>query len=122
MFNLLKVVYHLNLIASGMPDPSRAAPHLPQTVDEAVRHLEARLTLRDKVNLARIGDAELPMVFLSLGEYIVTRFGLGSENRDLMQSCRLGSREDLTKEEASTYILMELRKRLKRRYGLRIVR
>jgi len=121
-FNLFKVIYHLNLITSSMSHPSRAAPDLPQTVDEAVRHLESRLKLRDKVNLARMGSEELPALFPSLGEYIMTRVGLGLENRELMQSCRLGSGEDLTKEEASFYILTQLWKWLKRQYGLKIVK
>ena len=119
---LLKAAFQLDLIQSSMPDPQREAPHLPATLDEAVKELISKLTLKDKTLIAKMTEDELTGLHPTLGAYIRERFGLWSGNKLLMQSCRLESGKEMSEDEGSTVIIHELWKRLTGTHKIRMVK
>ena len=119
---LLKAAFQLDLIQSSMPDPQREAPHWPATLDEAVKELISKLTLKDKTLIAKMSEDELTGLHPTLGAYIRERFGLWSGNKLLMQSCRLESGKEISEDEASAVIIHELWKRLTGTHKIRLVK
>lgn len=119
---LLKAAFQLDLIQSSMPDPQREAPHWPATLDEAVKELISKLTLKDKTLIAKMSEDDLTGLHPTLGAYIRERFGLWSGNKLLMQSCRIESGEEMSEDEASAIIIHKLWRRLKGTHKIRLVR
>jgi hypothetical protein len=119
---VLKTVISLDLIGAEMPDPSRRTPLLPDTVEEAVERLVAGLTLKDKAAVAQMEKADLEYLLPTLGEYIWEKYGLGSENKDLLHSCRIRSGEGFKEEDCPAVILEALLKRLKETHRLRVIK
>ena len=120
---VLKTVYSLGVIGNNLPDPSRSNPYLPGTVDDAVKRLLSELSLRDKSEIAKMEERELVFLRPTLGEYIKDKYGLWTENKELMQSCRLRAGEkQLDEHGCAAFILKELWKRLKQTHLLRPVK
>ena len=119
---LLKAAFQLDLIQRSMPDPQREAPHWPANLDEAVKELISKLTLKDKTLIAKMSEDELIGLHPTLGAYIRERFGLWSGNQLLMESCRGECGEEISEDEASTVIICELWRRLKGIHKIRLVR
>jgi Circularly permutated YpsA SLOG family/Domain of unknown function (DUF6794) len=119
---LLKAAFQLDLIQSSMPDPHYEAPHWPATVDEAVKELLSKLTLKDKTLIAKMGEDELTGLHPTLGAYIRERFGLWSGNKPLIESCLLESGEEISEDQASAVITRELWRRLKGTHKIRLVK
>ena len=104
------------------PPPDKMATSLPQTVEEAVHLLLSLLSLQEKTNLANMGKDELFNLDRSLGNYIREKFRLGSDNFQLMESCRSASGEENRDEEnTSIVIITGLWKKLQKTHALRIV-
>jgi hypothetical protein len=119
---LLTTVFHMELIETSMPDPNKATPFLPQTVDQAVDILIKEMTLYDKTSIARMKEYELAGIYPGLGGFIRTTFGLWSGNEALLQDCRTKlNKDDMPEDEASTVIVKELWKQLRKTHALRIV-
>ena len=119
---VLATAIQLDSIRSNMPDLERLHPHLPRTVDEAVDFLMSKLPLKDKTMLAKMVEDELTYLHTTLGQYVRNRFGLWSENKSLMQSCRLRSGRDLSEDECSAFIVRELWVKLQASHRLRAVK
>lgn len=119
---ILEIVFHLDLIESTMPDPHRAIPLNPRTIDEAVDALVVELPLRNKTAIANLKDEELIYLHTNLGGYIREIFGLWNERSELLLSCRSFMEVDyLSAEDASAIIITRLWRRLKETHTLRIV-
>jgi hypothetical protein len=119
---VLTTALHLDSIRTHMPDPERLHPHLPGTVDEAIKNLLSKLPLKDKTMIARMTEDELTYLHTTLGQHIRNRFGLSSQNRSLMQSCRLQSGQNLNEDECSEFIVKELWTKLRATHGIRAVK
>jgi hypothetical protein len=119
---LLKTAFQLDLIQNSMPDPQREAPHWPATVDEAVNELLSKLTLKDKMVIAKMTEDDLIGLHPTLGAYIRERFGLWSGNKWLIRSCLLESGEEMSEDQASAVIIHELWNRLTGTHKIRLVR
>jgi hypothetical protein len=119
---VLTTALHLDHIRTHMPDPERPHPHLPGTVDEALKHLISKLPLKDKAMIARMTEEELAYLHTSMGQYIRNRFGLWTQNLRLMQSCRLQSGRNLSEDECSAFIVKELWTKLRASHRLRAVK
>jgi hypothetical protein len=119
---LLKAVFQLDLIQGSMPDPQRVAPHLPATLNEAVKELLSKLPLKDKILIAKMTEDELTGLHPTLGVYVRERFGLWSGNKLLMESCRLHSDRNLDEDECSAFIVKELWTKLRASHRLRVVK
>jgi hypothetical protein len=95
----------------------------PQTVNESVERLCAKLTLKDKTLIANMAEVELSVLRNTLGEYIQKEFVLGSGNQDLMRSCYfLIKKKKISKGQAAEIIIRELWKRLRDSHKLRIIK
>lgn len=121
--HLLTIVFHTDLIKSTMPDPHKAAPFMPGTVEEAVFILISKMPLKDKTHIAKMEEYELSSIHQSLGRYIRNAFGLWTVNESLLQDCRskLG-KDDIHEDEASDLIIRELWNRLRETHLLRVVK
>jgi hypothetical protein len=122
VMKIIEIVFHLDLIESTMPDPSRVVPLNPRTIDEAVDALIHELPLRNKTAIANLKDEELIYLHSNLGGYIRDTFGLWNEKSELLMSCRSFMEVDyLNAEDASAIIITRLWRRLKETHTLRIV-
>ena len=119
---ILKVVFYMHTIETNMPEQGRIASTLPLTVDEAVDWLVSRMSLRDKMETAKLRANELSFLDASLGQYVRDRFGMGGENGSLMASCRIQSGlRDMDTNGASAFIVEKLWVRLRETHRLRLV-
>ena len=88
--------------------------NLPQTVEEAVNHLLADMSLNNEIHLATMKEDDLTDLHFSLGNYIRNISGLWTGNEALMESCRIVSRnQNLHVDDASMVIVTELWKKVK---------
>lgn len=90
-------------------------PHkLPQTVEEAVNHLLADISLNNEIYLSTMKEEDLADCHFSLCHYIRNELGLWAGNDALMESCRLISgNQTIHVDDASMVIVKELWKKLK---------
>jgi hypothetical protein len=72
---LLEAVYYLGLIENNMaetyrsPPPQQEAP--PESINEIVSRISADMTLKDRVIVANLGEAQLELLQPTLGRYIL---------------------------------------------------
>jgi len=105
------------------PPPEKIAVKYPQCVAEAVDKLISIMTMKEKVALSRMGEADILYPSINLIKYIYDRFGLKKGNGPLLQSCRfIGENNDMSREDAPSVIIRELWMKLRETHGLRIVR
>lgn len=95
---------------------------LPETVDEAVEALLAKMPTKDKSQMARM-DAFDPVDYhLSLGMFVRNNFGLWSDGSPLLEDCRkVAGDPELDVDSASMLILEKAWEKVKAEYGLRLV-
>jgi hypothetical protein len=128
--NIIESAYYLGMIKNNPPgayagnmqksDPTFFAP---ATAGEAVQRLISEMSLKAKTTIANMTAAELATLNDSLGRYIIDKFGLLSDNHDLLQSCRFLSAEPhLDEHGVSTFIIKELWQQLRSTHKLRIVK
>jgi hypothetical protein len=105
------------------PPPGRIVFRLPSTVDEAIRMLNSDLPLKDKTMIARMGENDLPRLFLASGAYIQDKFGLWSGNGVLLDSCRsvLGE-NNIQEDDASMVIIRELWEELRKSHAIKAIK
>lgn len=121
--SILTSVFHLHTIETQMPDPQKAIPDQPGSVEAALSHLLSRLTLKDKTSIANLSKEELPELEFSLGDFIRNKFGLWQGNRELIESCRsLSAKGDFKDENAAALIIEVLWKRLRQTHRMRAVK
>jgi hypothetical protein len=120
---ILSSVLHMNILSKQMPDPQRAVPLIPATVEEALKDLTARMKLLDLATIAKMDEEELGLLQATLGRYIWSRYGLWTGNKSLLESCRrmLGSQK-ATPDEASALIIRELWRSLQETHRLRVIK
>ena len=122
VMKIMITVFHMDLIKTTLPDPDKAAPFLPKTVDQAVQKIEGQLPLKEKSYLANLEKEELVDLLPSLGEYIRNRFGLWTGNKDLIESCRILSGEkEIDETRAILTVIEALWHHLKETHRLRVV-
>ena len=127
--SLLESVYFMSLAPRGGPDSGTSAAaadndeDLPNRVREVVERLLGDLPLKDQVTIANMSESELPTLTRTLGEHIVSRYGLVTGNPALIRSLRWTARRPLTDEkDAAAVIIRELWKRLRATHTLRCVK
>jgi hypothetical protein len=115
---ILEMAYKMQTAAQR-----RLAVDLPQTVDDAVKILISKLSLKDKTTIANMTEKDLATLQFTLGTYIGSEFGLWSGNRKLLYSCSVIAREEnLHPDYAPIIITEELWKRLRETHKLRVVK
>ena len=106
------------------PIYEKRTPPPPATVEAVVDLLYSDLTLRDKVIMAGLNEAELDSsVYLAMAKILRKEFGLCTGNTQLLQSCEsyLGRDYD-PYEDPAMVIVKELWKKVKSRNNLRLVK
>jgi hypothetical protein len=131
--NIIESTYYLGLIERGMPgagavnnpkpESSNRPVDVPLTVAQAVQRLMAQMPLKDRTMVANMLEDELPKLHLTLGAYIMNKFGLLAGNTELMESCRLEVGGKLQNEEdAAAVIVKALWQKLQQTHKLRVVK
>jgi len=130
--NILETAFYIDLIDSTMPahsgiDDRRHAKieneNLPQTVEQAVNKLLAKLSLKDKTMIANIPEENLMNLYHSLEEHLQNEFRLWLSSPELLESCRSAAGgEDLSELNASLVIIKALWDKLQTTNVLRIVK
>ena len=121
-FNILEAAFQLSTISSHM-DPAVIERYpLPKDVHEAVERLLSQLTLKDKSQIARMGQGDLMGLRRTLGRYIEDNFGLWEGNDALINSCgfMLG-KTSIKEEEAVVFIIWKLWEKLQTSHSLRVI-
>jgi hypothetical protein len=120
---LLKAVFYLGIMQDDRHEPYRNALSLPRTVNEAVDRLISELALKDRMHITRMQQDELISLQPLLGGYIGRKFGLGTGNWELYQSCQvLAGNADLEEEDAALLIIRALWNKLAQTHRLRLVK
>jgi len=95
----------------------------PKSVEEAVAALIENLSIKEKSQIAKMTQEDLPGLHFSLGLGIRNEFGLWAGNKDLLESCAsLVGKEIIHPDDASALIMKELWKKLHETYVLRVVK
>ena len=122
-FKILESVVYLELVENPMSGAAKPAGGFPQTVDVAVDRLLSEMALKDKTTMANMTENELTNLDMTLGKYIMNKFGLWSGNRALLESCRTLSETKFNNEDdAAKVIILALWKRLQNTHKLRVVK
>lgn len=125
---LLESAYYLSLAPlagtnTTASDTSLSNEPLPGNVRQVVDRLLDDLPFKDRVTIANMSESELPTLNRTLGEYILNRYGLVTENPALMRSLRWTGRRPLADEtDAAAVVIRELWKRLRGSHTLRRVK
>ncbi len=121
-FDILEAAFQMSLISSHMDPSFGRSQRPPETVDQAVERLVAKLTFKDKGKIARMGYGDLKGLNRSLGPYITDNFGLQDGNKALFSSCSfvLG-KKSVSEAEAIFLIIRKLWENLQSSHGLRVV-
>lgn len=121
---LLETVFYLLLL--DHPVPGMAVGGMeppPETLDQAITRLIAELPLKDKMILAAMTEADLDRLHPSLGQYILTNYGLETGNNPLLASCRRTAGDmTLEPDDAVRLMIRQLWGRLRRTHRLRRVK
>ena len=95
----------------------------PKTVHQAVDILMSKMALKDKVIIANMTNGELVDLNPNLGAYIKNIFRLRSGNDELMESCKIVTKnQKLNEDGACSAIIETLWKRLRTTHKIRVVK
>lgn len=120
---LLKAVIYLMSVETYLPEPPVSLVGIPGNVHEAVYKILEQLPLRERTEIAYLEESDLVRIQGTLGDYILKRFGLPSNNIALMASCRaFAGREDISKDQAAALIVRELWRTLRETHVLRRIK
>jgi len=129
VFRVLVMTFKMHRIDERKPigknkiEERKRSTDLPRTVHDAFERLASELALKDKVTIANMAETEIGTLNPNLGEYIRNEFELCHDNKDLLTSCCfLIKSNDVHVDEASSIIIRELWKRLRKTHKLRIIK
>ena len=115
VFNVLKSVLY--------PPPQRITSGCPNTVQEAVDQIISVLTEKEKADIARLKENEVPRLYGSLGVHIRETFDSWFDNEKFIESCRSLIGEDgFNKEITSSVVVRAIWEELRKTYSLRVVK
>ena len=98
-------------------------PGPPKTVNQAVDMLMSKMALKDKVVIANMTHGELVDLNTNLGAYVKNIFSLWSGNNELMESCRIVTKnQKLNEDGACGAIIERLWKKLRKTHKIRVVK
>lgn len=130
--DILEACLFLSMMETGVSSPLQSlvdrtrfahAPTAPERVDDALDHLEATLSLKDKATIANMAAGELASLHFTLGDYINRTFDLFSEASALLTDCRRRSGQwTLDPDAAAAFIIRALWDRLRGTHRIRIIK
>jgi len=115
VFNILKSAFY--------PPPQKIIIDQPNTVQEAVEQVISKLSEKEKTDIARTKDHEIPQLIVSLGAHIRHAFDSWFNSEKFIESFKSLNEEDgFNKEIASNIIAREIGLELRKTHSLRIVK
>ena len=128
--NIIESAYYLGMIEENSPGSYADTmqkldqPYSqPSSADDAIKKLISEMSLKAKTTIANMTAAELATLNDSLGRYIIDKFGLLSNNENLLQSCRsLSGEPHLDEHGVSAVIIKELWQELRNTHKLRVIK
>jgi hypothetical protein len=121
--HLITAVLNFDLTNSVIPASDKKSSTMPRTVNKAVEMLISKLELKDCVRIAKMLEADLVYLHITLGNYICETFGLRSGNVLLMESCqRIIGKKEIREDEASYAIISAVWKSLHNTHVIRIIK
>ncbi len=104
-----------------MPDTHNKKP---QTIDQAVDHLLGVLSLREKTEISKMAEDDIPQLHLSLGVYIRSELTHWSQDEKLIKEAKqlLSSQELPYLDIVSNAVCLALWRKLQKVHALRLVR
>ena len=121
VLKVLEIVYHMQ--SSAVQSRVARQMGLAKSVSEAVDVLISVMTLKDRTRIASMDEGDLIDLHFSLGAYVRNEFGLWSGNKQLLEDCRRVSMDQyLHPDQASSVIIRELWKQLRKTHQLRVVK
>jgi hypothetical protein len=95
----------------------------PRTVDEAVDRVSAELSFGDKCRIANMKKEHLGGLDFTIGSRFLNEFRLAIDNTSLLESCReVAGSVFMTPQEASSYLLQVLWRKLREGKVLKVVK
>jgi len=96
----------------------------PQTIDQAVNHLLETLSLREKSEISKMAEEDIPQLHLSLGVYIRSELTHWSQDEKLLKEAKqLVTGQQLSYLDiVSNAICLALWRKLQRVHALRLVK
>ena len=121
VLKVLEIVYHMQ--SSAVQSRVARQMGLAKSVSEAVDVLISVMSLKDRTRIASMDEGDLIDLHFSLGAYVRNEFGLWFGNKQLLEDCRRVSMDQyLHPDQASSVIIKELWKRLRKTHQLRVVK
>jgi hypothetical protein len=131
--DILETVFRLELASEAMaqrnqlsaaPGAGRRSPlPVPRTIEDALKALTDLLSLKEKAEIGRTPERDLPRLYAQLGPYIERSLEWWRGNDALVASCLAAGRGRRADRNAPDEILIRtLWRRLKKDYGLRLIR
>lgn len=132
--NILETVLHIDAITGAMPEAAEHAKSsgglssddesaMPRSVEHAVDLLVAELAEKTKSRIAGRSGKDVSGFEKGLVQYIIERFGLGSENSELMDACSgISVKSEINAAEAAEIITGRLWQRLRETGQLRVIK
>ena len=119
---VLETALHLGIIETNLLNPIRPSP-APRSVAEAVDHILAKLSLKEKTAIAKMQEFDLNFFSPALVRIIRENFGVYSGNEELLTSCRALYGPHETDENGPTVVIIRgLWKKLQTTHALRVVK
>ena len=128
--NIIESAYYLCMIEENTPGSYVSnrqrldQPYSPpSSADDAIKTLISEMSLRAKTTIANMTEVELATLNDSLGRYIIDKFGLLSNNDELLQSCRSKTTDPhLDEQGVSAFIIRALWQELRNTHKLRVIK
>lgn len=129
---ILESTFFLSMVESGAGVPLQSVvaqgrlsnqKNPPETMQAALDHLEASLSLKDRAIIANMTPDELVSLHFTLGSYINSHFDLFTTNTNLLTACqRWAGQSGLAPKDVAAVIIRALWDRLRRTCRIRIVK
>ena len=121
VLKVLEIVYHMQ--SSAVQSRVARQMGLAKSVSEAVDVLISVMSLKDRTRIASMDEGDLIDLHFSLGAYVRNEFGLWFGNKQLLEDCsRVSMDQYLHPDQASSVIIRELWKQLRKTHQLRVVK
>jgi hypothetical protein len=121
VIGLLKTIYFVAISEENIV--AMRGTGVPKTIDEAVERLITDTPLKFRADLSKMDQGELVNLHFSVGAFIRNQFGLRNNNVDLLNDCReISGITFMNPDDAASFIIKELWKRLRETHKLRVVK
>lgn len=120
---IFETVFYFDMMGYSLQTIDQMSKSTPQTVEDASNIVISKLTLKDKIAIAKMNQGDLFSLHPSLGEFIKENFGLEGKNKKLIESClSVSEKKSLREDDAAFVVIEEVWERLRKTHRLRVVK